>query len=395
MNAPAQERRLRWLRVTGNARRLNMPAWVYTSLRRPRVCIRWLQLALVASCLQCWLHAQIVANNNILTVTTPNLTATFSGADLVGLTNSLTGESYLKPQGGSQLLNLTQMNPTGLPLTLSNWTVGTDVSTQQQTASLTFQDTVRNGTFSVTIDPKTQELVIHLSGQSQTPGIEGLEWGIAGIDLSSGGRIVLPSNGGNYVDLNHFAAVQIQYPVSWAAQMALFEGAQGGFLVYSTDTTFQFKDLYVNGAGGSTANLQLSTEAVAPWPSATSVAPIEWRITAFAGDWRAGASAYKTWSRATWPLMSPSGATAWVRQIDFAISIDEEPNSTSVLDTLATLVNPHKTLLLLINWTVDGFDTNYPDYNPNPNLKVTVQLGLFIGQERGNLLMAAMTGNRG
>ena len=93
--------------------------------------------------------------------------------------------------------------------------------------------------------------------------------------------------------------------------------------------------------------------------------------------------------------MSPSGATAWVRQIDFAISIDEEPNSTSVLDTLATLVNPHKTLLLLINWTVDGFDTNYPDYNPNPNLKVTVQLGLFIGQERGNLLMAAMTGNRG
>jgi len=28
-------------------------------------------------------------------------------------------------------------------------------------------------------------------------------------------------------------------------------------------------------------------------------------------------------------------------------------------------------------------------------LAVTVQLGLFIGQERGNLLMAAMTGNRG
>ena len=39
--------------------------------------------------------AQLAANGKSLTVTTSNAVATFTGPDLVGFVNSLTGESYL------------------------------------------------------------------------------------------------------------------------------------------------------------------------------------------------------------------------------------------------------------------------------------------------------------
>ncbi|MGH9664955.1 MAG: hypothetical protein ACRD9L_11075, partial [Bryobacteraceae bacterium] len=39
--------------------------------------------------------SQVSASGQTLTVSTANLTATFQGPDMVGLTNALTGESYL------------------------------------------------------------------------------------------------------------------------------------------------------------------------------------------------------------------------------------------------------------------------------------------------------------
>jgi uncharacterized protein (TIGR03437 family) len=339
---------------------------------------KWLHLPLAILSFQT-LYAQLVATNTTLTVTSTNFVATFQGADLSALTNSLTGESYLNPLLSAQLLNLNVMNPTGQGLTLSNWVVATDPSSQQPMATLNFTDGTRNGTFQVSIDPQTREMVIHLSGSSQTPGVESLEWGIEGIDLSSGGRVVLPSQGGNYVDLNHFSTVDIQYPTSWAAEAALFQASQGGFLVYSTDSTFQFKDLYLNTDGNSTVDLQLSTEAVPPWPSATAVQSIEWRLTTFSGDWRAGATIYQTWSQSTWPVVSTASTVPWVRNMNFEISIDDPPTDTSEIDTIATLVDPTKTLLHLVNWTTSAAATNFPDYTPNPSLQAFVDHAHSLG----------------
>ncbi len=328
--------------------------------------------ALLIGCVP--MRAQLVENGSTLTATTSTLSAVFQNADLTQLVNSVTGESYLKPKGAGGLMNLTMLNPTGETLTFSQWTIGRNASSQN-VATISFQDSVRYGTFTVAIDPQTQELVITLAGGSHVPGVRALNWGVEGIDVSSG-RVILPSQGGNYVDAKHLPSVSLQYPVSWASQLALFEGPHGGFTVYSTDRSFQFKDLQLIPSPNSTANLQIGTEAVAPWTTAQSVPSTEWRMNVFAGDWRVGAAQYKKWSSSAWPNAVPSGNTSWIRNIQSVFTV-ENLSDPNFLNTLVTLVDPKKTLLHIPYWTTSTPGTNYPDYTPSSLLKP------FIDQAHG------------
>jgi hypothetical protein len=322
------------------------------------------------------LRAQLVAQGSALTASTPSMTAVFRNADLVQLTNSSNGENYLNPSASASLLDLALPNPTGQALTFSPWTMARNES-NQDTATITFRDSGRSGTFNVTVDPQTQDLVITLDGRVQAPGARALSWGVQGINLAAG-RVILPSQGGNYFDAKHSPTVSLQYPVSWAAQMALFEGASGGFLVYSTDTTFQFKDLHLTAAANSTANLQVGAEEVAPWTAARSIPSTEWRVNVFAGDWRAGALLYKNWSSAAWPSAAPGGNTGWIHDIRavFAVEVLDAP---SFLDILATQVDPNKTLLHMPYWTTSAAGTNYPDYTPSPLLKPFIDHAHSLG----------------
>jgi uncharacterized protein (TIGR03437 family) len=317
------------------------------------------------------LMAGIQANGQQLTIDTTTLTAVFRGADLIQLTNKSTGESYIRTPSSSSLLDLQSMQPTDGPLPGATWSISSG------SATASFSQGPRTATVSVNIDPQTQEVVLSIGGQSQQPGVTGLLWGIAGVDLS-GGRLVLPSQGGNYLDLAHLQNVSIQYPTSWAVQMAMFEGAQGGFLVYSTDTTFQWKDLIISSNGNSTANVQLKIEAPGPWPSATTVAPIEWRLTVFSGDWRAGATVYKNWMQNQWPPVQATGPRSWVNSVQAAVSIEGLP-ANSYLDSLAALLDPSKTILMLTGWRQFGFDQNYPNYTPAPGVKSLVDHAHALG----------------
>jgi hypothetical protein len=312
------------------------------------------------------LRAQMLAQGSALTITTPSMTATLQNADLVHLGNTITGENYLQPNNTASLLDLTMLNPSGATLRFTNWSVQKNKSTGQNVASIAFQDSTRSGTFNITVDPQTQELVVTLQGSSHSAGVRALSWGMQGIDLSAG-RVILPSQGGNYIDAKYTLAASLQYPVTWAAQMVLYEASHGGFLVYSTDRSFQFKDLHLM-APNSIANLQVGAEATAPWTTATSIGAMEWRVNVFAGDWRAGATLYKNWSSTVWPSAAANSETEWIRGIEAVLAV-EVLNAPAFLDTLATLVDPTKTLLHIPYWTSSASGTNYPDYTPSALLK--------------------------
>ena len=146
-------------------------------------------------------NAQLAASGSTLTATTPNLAATFTGADLVGLANRVTGESYLRFPTGGELATVTPMNG-GRSLPLAAWTLGADPGTGQPRAVLTTSEGGRTLTLGVKIDAATGEIVLRLAASVSAPGLRGASWGLAGLDLSQG-RLILPVDTGRVFSSAH------------------------------------------------------------------------------------------------------------------------------------------------------------------------------------------------
>ena len=176
--------------------------------------------------------AQVVASGQKLTITTLNLVANFQGPDLVGLTNVLTGESYLKFPPLSALMNLEISGVPSQGLQASTWT--TSVQAGTTVASLTMQDSVRSVTITAKVDSSSQEIVIKFSGVATQTGVSAAYWGIAGLDLSVG-HLIVPASSGIVIDQMHEqVGSTLQYPYDWQAQMAVYEnvGRQHGSVFY-------------------------------------------------------------------------------------------------------------------------------------------------------------------
>jgi hypothetical protein len=308
---------------------------------------------------------QMTADGLKLTVATANAVATFHGPDLVGFTNVLTGEPYLRLPPAAPLLRVEPAPPSGQALEPSSWLVANQPGAEATSATLTMRGNNRSATVAVRVDPASQEIVITLSAQAASPGLSSASWVIAGLDLTEG-RLVVPADTGIAFDQQHPGiGASVQYPGRWNAQMAVYEAARGSMVVYSTDNEFLFKDLQIGSRVGGTLDVSLATEAIAPWARAADVPAVEWRLKAFAGGWRAAAQAYRDWLAANRPASSAE-AHAWVRDIRTVVRLD--PIDPSLLDRIAALFDPAETMIYLPDWRLSAYDTNYPDYTPAPGV---------------------------
>lgn len=326
------------------------------------------------------LSAQVVASGQKLTVTTSNAIATFQGPDLAGLTNRATGESYLKLPPSSPLMNLELLASTGEALSASAWTTSTDPATGATVASLTMQDSVRTVTIRVTIDSASQEIVVQFSGQSKRAGVSTACWGIAGLDVTAG-HLIVPAQDGSVYDAKHLPlGSYLLYPGTWQAQMAVYETSAGSAVLYSTDPQYLFKRLSFASRDNTTLDLCVVTEAPGPWASASSVPTVEWRMKAFAGDWRTAAAVYRDWLAANRPPV-PDSSHAWVRNIRTVVDLglfwgNLDP---SMLDTLAAELNAAQTLIYIPGWRQSGYDVNYPDYTPQDGVAAFIAKAHSLG----------------
>ena len=311
-----------------------------------------------------------------LTVTSHNLQVSLSGADVVGITNRLTGESYLRSPSPTMQLNLTLMQPPTQALAaVGAWTVN------GSTASLNFTDPTRSVSVTVTVDPSTQEVVIGLTGTAQSGGVEQLIWGITGFDMTAG-RFVVPGWGGMEITSSSFASQGpfYFYYDAWDAPFSLFQSNLGGVTVYSTDTHSLCKDLTILANQEQTANELFQAEAPGPWSAATQAGPIEWRLAAYQGDWQAGARIYRDWHTTVAPPVPLTGGRAWVNDIETVIQEDGgHPYQTSDLDSLASVLIPSKTLLYMFDWRSQPYDVGYPDYSWDPSTPAFIAYAHNLG----------------
>ncbi|HTR38575.1 MAG TPA: hypothetical protein VMH80_21865 [Bryobacteraceae bacterium] len=323
------------------------------------------------------LGATVSAQGVTLTVTTGTLQVIFNGADIVGITNVVTGESYLRNASPSSQLDLQLVNPPGASLApAGSWTVDSNGSS----ASLTFTDSNRTVTVKVSTDPTGQQVVIGFDGQAKQGGLERLVWGLTGFDMSAG-EFVLPASGGLTLNGSSLSAGSYTfYHDQWEAPFLLFQGKLGGVNVYSTDAKSLCKNLLISPNLQQTANAAIQVEAPGPWSTATEAGPIEWRLAAYSGEWQAGARIYRDWHNAAVPAAPLTGARAWVNNIRTVVEYqDATPYQTSTLDSLAAVVNPSQTLLYLVAWRSNRYDVGYPDYNWDPSVPAFIAYAHTLG----------------
>jgi hypothetical protein len=306
--------------------------------------------------------ATFSAQGTTLNVSTANLQVTFNGADVVGITNLITGESYLRNPSPATQFDLQLVQAPARPLApAGTW----NIIAAGSSATLTFSDTNRTVTIAVSVDPATQQIVIGLDGQAKQGGVERLVWGMTGFDMTTG-EFILPASGGLTLNASSLAAAGKYsfFHSNWEAPFLLFEGKLGGVNIYSTDAKSLCKNLGISSNFQQTANAAIQIEAPGPWNTATEAGPIEWRLAAYAGDWQAGTRIYRDWHNAAVPPPPLTSARAWANNIRTVIEYgDPVPYQTSTLDSLAAVVTPAQTLLYLVAWRANAYDVGYPDYS--------------------------------
>ena len=230
----------------------------------------------------------------------------------------------------------------------------------------------------IRIDRGTGDLLIDLEGESDLPGVVGLHWGVGDLDIQNL-SIIVPSDGGSIIDVNTpIDSIAHDYPSSsWEAQLAIIQGDRGGFYVRNTDNTFQFKKFTYDRLDDG-VSLNFETHNQGPFGSHTTGQSRMWRFNTYVGDWRVPARIYREWMERAFQPRRLSDMPAWVRDITLYVKtsgphmdlIDFE----EMVDRLAELVDPTKTLLYFGEW-MDGGDwwdpersDSSPDYFPKPNL---------------------------
>ena len=326
-----------------------------------------LQFVLVSIALSNTLTVDEVGN---VLAETDNYRVRFEKGVLIHFHNKLTQETYtLPPQDNSNEQSGISIQHEdgryGKEETLSeHWNIET-----QRLSPLAIEVTYHNSVYKIdktvrlgiSIDPETQDLVIHQTGTSAFGGIVRVMWGCRYLN-SQQVDVILPARGGEIIDASsEIRRRGFDYPVRWEAQLAILQGTRGGFFVRSTDTTYQFKGVWYTRSGEH-LNMRFQTDNPAPFRDKHEIAPVEWRLNAYRGDWQVPARIYRDWME---NAFQPKQPPAWVKDLELVIYAPYQPLDISILPLLAERVNPSTTLLYIIGW-YDPSRGLAPDYVPDP-----------------------------
>ena len=323
--------------------------------------------------------AEITINDETVHVETDGYTVQFDRGVMTHIHNKHTDETYtLSPgvgkRGWSGLLrrryfwDRENISTDSTPLT----------STRNITplkAELQFGQAPNEVRLFITVDPITNDLIIEMEGVSDTPGVNGIQWGCGYLDTRNL-KVIAPADGGRIIDATTpMTYTTYSYPGSWEAQLAIIQGERGGFFVRSTDDAFQFKHLIYDRYGDGFA-LNFQTQNQAPFDTLTAAKSVVWRFNTYTGDWRVPAGQYRDWMERALDPRRLSDMPAWVEDIGLVVD-GVAPEDIDLLDQLAELVDPTKTLLKVSDcfegreWWRPGL-VYYPDY------KVKANFGRFV-----------------
>ena len=316
----------------------------------------------------------IQAAGDRLNVRTDRVIAQWRGGELVLLGNAVTGETYTERDNKQTdaMTVVRTLGGAGDLRALDGWRVDGD------SASLDVRSDRAGFALRVSVDPAAGDVIIRQSADSATGGIHGVRWALRGIDLKRA-SVVIPSSGGRMVTRETVCGSgELSYPIDWEAQMTILQARRGSLLIWSTDSTAQFKRL-VYHRRRDCLDLGFETEPQAPFKDTKQVEAVEWRLTAFKGDWRAAAGRYREFLHKAYPPAEPASGQEWAKSIFAVATIHGRVFDPCILDALASKVDAAKTLLYLPDWRVDNYDVNYPDYTPQDKVRPFVDHAHELG----------------
>ena len=305
--------------------------------------------------------AEITIDGETLHVETDAYTVQFDRGVITHLHNKLTAEIYTLPPDANRSPGFRAQ--TGILGRKDVWARHAAMIDTRKISShkaeILFRQSGSEIRLVIAVDPNTDDLLISGDCMSDTPGVIGMKWGCENLDLRNL-KLILPAESGQIIDASSSISYKtLSYPGGWEAQLAILQGERGGFYVRGTDETFQFKELdYQSDA--QAFGLGFQTHSQAPFDTLTSAKSVAWRLNTYIGDWRVPARIYRDWMETIFNPWRLSNMPAWVGDIGLVVMYGGL--DTQVLDKLAELVNPTKTLIYTAGWRRDGHDVNYPDY---------------------------------
>ena len=316
--------------------------------------------------------AELTIVDNTVLVKTDTYEVQFENGVITQLHNKLTEEVYTLPLGVDYVPTGTGISGRSGLLKRSGgiWTDQATLTVAKKIAplkaELVFQQRQNEIRIFITVDESTGDLLIEQEGISDTAGVYGIQWGCGNLNVRNL-DLILPADGGQIINtMSPFTSRSFNYPFpSWEVQLAILQGEQGGFFVWSADETFQFKVLHYEKYADSFA-LGFETQNQAPFDALTSAKSVVWRLNTYTGDWRVPARQYRNWMERTLKPWRLDEMPAWVGEIGLVATYIDPRLDVGVLDKLADQVDPTKTLLYVVNWRRDDFDVNFPDYTAKP-----------------------------
>lgn len=208
--------------------------------------------------------------------------------------------------------------------------------------------------------------------------LAGAGWGVAVKD--KGVRIFVPQYSGACYDADSIEGEwQFSYPVDWEAQFVLIQKQGEGWLIHADDDMQYWKTLQLSHKDGVFA-LNFETNTQAPFDGNTSLDSCPWRVVRYKGDWLAGANLYREWADKKFGLSELNKTKPkWTEDIDFVVNDYSSDTDTSLLEELAELVDPARTLVYFPIWRAHPYDNMYPDYEPSPAATERIKKAKSLG----------------
>ena len=290
----------------------------------------------------------------------------------MSLRNMLTKEVYTKTSAASsaysRIYHLSDSVPQKEAPALS-------VTEKKQTGIVHVDSWMNKASVNTSISTDGKELTITQQVSHPQSGVYGASWEIA--DIHDSYSIIVPGESGQcFSKASAFGIKQFDYPMTWEAAYVLIQGERGGVIIRAVDPKYHFKLLYVQHLPGI-FRLWFESRNQAPFDNLKTVVPIEWRVSAYRGNWLNGARIYNQWAEKAYHMVPIERKSAqWLPDIQFVVTMSLDQ---TLLAPLAKQVNPKQTMLYLPIWRTDGYDKNYPNYEPAEGFAEFVQKAHSFG----------------
>jgi hypothetical protein len=313
-------------------------------------------------------------DNQTLTVESDRFAARFEDAALVSFAARGTAGEFLRREEEAFPLELVYIGGHTLAEDKHQHVTVRQLSDLAARIIITGNDSDRE--LFVRLDPDTGDLCVTPAGQSARRGLLAARWNVS---FAGEAALLLPCINGILVEAGRGfpGADRFPWPFRWNAQLVVAERNGASMMIHSEDTAFKFKALNLARTGGLTT-LGFESEQVGPVWQNRAVGGVTWQLNCYEGTWERPADRYRDWMRTTYQLEAKRiNRPAWIDDISFCVCWAQA--NPTMLDALATIYDPHKTLIHLSKWRTSGYDIDYPDYFPTDDASAFVAKANAMG----------------